>query len=144
MARFMLDTDTCSYVIKRSNEKLLKKLARTPVQDVCISVVTEAELLYGVEVSPRKQTDGAAVGAFLRHLDILDLTEDVAAHYADIRAVLKRLGAMIGANDLFIAAHARSRNLSLVTNNVREFRRVPGLAVENWVSPPNMKSPPAS
>lgn len=132
MPRYMLDTDTCSYVIKRANEKLLKKLSRTPVQDVCVSVVTKAELLYGVEVSPRRQNDLAAVTAFLRHVEVLDFPDTAAAHYADIRASLKKRGAMIGSNDLFIAAHARTLGLTLVTNNVREFKRVEGLAVENW------------
>lgn len=132
MPRYMLDTDTCSYVIKRTNDKLLKKLSRTPVQDVCVSVVTKAELLYGVELSPRRQNDSAAVAAFLRHVEVLDFPDTAAAHYADICASLKKRGTMIGANDLFIAAHARALGLTLVTNNVREFKRVEGLIVENW------------
>lgn len=132
MPRYMLDTDTCSYVIKRANDKLLKKLSRTAVQDVCVSVVTKAELLYGVELSPRRQNDAAAVDAFLRHVVVLDFPDDAATYYAVIRAALKKRGTMIGANDLFIAAHARALGLTLVTNNVREFQRVEGLAVENW------------
>jgi tRNA(fMet)-specific endonuclease VapC len=132
MPRYMLDTDTCSYVIKRANDKLLKKLSRTAVQDVCVSVVTKAELLYGVELSRRRQNDAAAVDAFLRHVVVLDFPDDAAAYYAVIRAALKKRGTMIGANDLFIAAHARALGLTLVTNNVREFQRVEGLAVENW------------
>lgn len=133
MPRFMLDTDTCSYVIKRSSRNVLDRLKRTPVDDVAISVVSKAELLYGVEVSPRRETDGAAVAAFLRHIAVLDFPDAAAAHYADIRADLKRQGTMIGANDLMIAAHARALDLVLVTNNLREFRRVKGLAVENWM-----------
>ncbi len=133
MPRFLLDTDTCSYVIKRRSEKLLKKLARVAIEDVAISVVTEAELFYGVEISPRRQNDEAAVRAFLRHVEVLDFTSEAAAHYAKIRAHLKRFGAMIGANDLFIAAQARALGLTLVSNNVREFQRVPDLKLENWV-----------
>jgi len=132
MPRFLLDTDTCSYVIKRSSEKLLKKLARVAIEDVAISVVTEAELFYGVELSPRRQSDEAAVRAFLRHVSVLDFTSQAASHYAQIRADLKRLGMMIGANDLFIAAHARALGLTLVSNNTREFKRVPDLKLENW------------
>jgi tRNA(fMet)-specific endonuclease VapC len=132
MPRYMLDTDTCSYVMKRSNDALLKRLRRTPLSDVCISVITKSELLYGVEVSPRRQQDEAALGAFLPYVEVLDFPDEAALHYATIRAHLKTRGTMIGANDLFIAAHARSLGLTLVTNNTGEFRRVPKLAVENW------------
>jgi len=132
MSRYMLDTDTCSYIMKRSNEALLKRLRRTPVGDVCISVITKSELLYGVEVSPRRQQDEAALNAFLRYVEILDFPDEAASHDAKIRADLKTRGKMIGANDLFIAAHARSLGLTLVTNNTSEFGRVPNLAIENW------------
>jgi tRNA(fMet)-specific endonuclease VapC len=130
--RYMLDTDTCSFVIKRTSDKVLRRLRRTPVADVCVSVVTKAELLFGVEISPRQKTDEAAVAAFLQHLAVLDLPDAAAHHYAIIRGHLKRKGTMIGANDLFIAAHARCLGLTLVTNNVDEFRRVPHLKIENW------------
>ena len=132
MPRFMLDTDTCSYIMKRSHPLVLKRLRAAPVTDVCMSVVTKAELLYGVEVSPRRNQDASAVAAFLPYVEALDLTDEVATHYAQIRADLKRRGAMIGANDLFIAAHARSLQLTLVTNNTTEFARVKGLKTENW------------
>ncbi len=132
MSRYMLDTDTCSYIMKRSNDALLKRLRRTPVNDVCISVITKSELLYGVEVSPRRQQDEAALDAFLRYIEVLDFPDEAAPHYAKIRAELKRRGTMIGANDLFIAAHARSLGLKLVTNNTSEFGHVPNLAIENW------------
>ncbi len=132
MARYMLDTDACSYIMKRSNEALLQRLRKTPVSDVCISVITKSELLYGVEVSPRRQQDEAALSAFLRYVEVLDFPDEAAPHYAKIRAHLKTRGTMIGANDLFIAAHARSLGLTLVTNNTSEFGRVPNLAIENW------------
>jgi tRNA(fMet)-specific endonuclease VapC len=132
MARYILDTDTCSYITKRSHPVLLKRLQKTPISDVCISAITKAELLYGVEVSPQREQDETALHAFLRYVEVLDFTDDAAFHYARIRAHLKASGTMIGANDLFIAAHARSLGLTLVTNNTREFRRVPKLAVENW------------
>ena len=135
MARYMLDTDTCSYVMKRSSLPLLRRLAAVPVADVCMSVVTKCELLYGVEVSPRRAQDAAALAAFLPYVEVLDLPEDAARHYAEIRADLKRRGALIGANDLLIAAHARNLGLVLVTNNTVEFGRVKGLAIENWTLP---------
>lgn len=132
MPQYMLDTDTCSYIMKRSNEALLKRLRRTPVRDLCISVITKAELMFGVEVSPRRQQDEAALEAFLHYVEVLDFPDEAAPHYAKIRAHLKARGVMIGANDLFIAAHACSLALTLVTNNTREFGRVRDLSVENW------------
>ena len=135
MARYMLDTDTCSYVMKRSNAAVLRRLQAVPVADVCMSVVTKSELRYGVEVSPRRAQDAAALAAFLPYVEVLDLPDDAASHYAEIRADLKRRGAPIDANDLFIAAHARSLGLTLVTNNTAEFGRVKGLRVENWTHP---------
>ena len=132
MPRFMLDTDTCSYIMKRSSDAVVQRLRKTSVNDVCISVITKSELLYGVEVSPRRQQDEAALNGFLQYVEVLDFADEAAPHYADIRAQLKSRGTMIGANDLFIAAHARSLGLTLVTNNTREFRRVPKLLIENW------------
>ena len=132
MPRYMLDTDTCSYVMKRSSDALVQRLRKTPVGDVCISVITKSELLYGVEVSPRRRADEEALNAFLRYIEVLDLPEAAASSYAEIRADLKRAGKMIGANDLFIAAHAHSLGLTLVTNNGREFGRIRNLVVENW------------
>ncbi len=136
MARFMLDTDTCSYIMKRSSPAVLRRLKAVPVADVCISVVTKAELLYGVEVSPRRSQDAAALAAFLPYLEVLDFPTAAASDYAEIRADLKKRGALIGADDLFIAAHARSLGLRLVTNNTAEFGRVKGLTIENWTLSP--------
>jgi tRNA(fMet)-specific endonuclease VapC len=132
MPRYMLDTDTCSYVMRRSHDAVLKRLAKVPVDDVCISVITKSELLFGVEVSPRRRQDEAALAAFLRFIEVLDFPDEASQHYAKIRADLKARGTMIGANDLFIAAHARSLGLTLITNNTREFKRVRGLSVDNW------------
>src|SRR5690349_17890126 len=102
----MLDTDICSYIMKRSSKVLLERLQRVPVNEICISVITKSELLFGVEVSPRKKQDEAALGAFLDYVEVLDFPDEAAAHYAKIRADLKRSGAMIGSHDLLIAAHA--------------------------------------
>jgi tRNA(fMet)-specific endonuclease VapC len=132
MPRYMLDTDICSYIIRRSSAPVMRKLRNVAVGEVCISVVSKAELLYGVEVSPRHKQDEAAVELFLRHVQVLEFPDEAALHYATIRAHLKARGEMIGSNDLFLAAHARSLGLVLVTNNTREFGRIPGLATENW------------
>jgi tRNA(fMet)-specific endonuclease VapC len=118
--------------MKRSYDALLKRLRKTAVSDVCISVISKAELLYGVEISPRRQQDETALEALLQYVEVLDFSEEAASHYAKIRAELKVRGNMIGANDLLIAAHARSLNLTLITNNTREFERVPKLKIENW------------
>jgi tRNA(fMet)-specific endonuclease VapC len=136
MLRFMLDTDMCSYIMKRSQESVLERLQSTLVGEVCVSVITRAELQYGVELSPKRVHDSAALAAFLPYVEVLDLSSDAALHYADIRADLKKRGAMIGANDLFIAAHARALGLTLVTNNTAEFGRVHALSIENWMEPP--------
>lgn len=136
MPRYMLDTDTCSYIMKRSNVAVLKRLQKVPVSDVCISVITKSELLFGVEVSPRRRQDESALSAFLQYVEVLDFPDAASLHYAKIRSSLKTLGTMIGANDLFIAAHARSLGVTLVTNNTREFGRVPQLNIENWVLAP--------
>jgi tRNA(fMet)-specific endonuclease VapC len=128
----MLDTDICSYIMKGSKPAVMRRLTSVPVGDVCISAITQAELSYGVEVSPRREQDAARLEVFLRHIVVLDFVQAAASDYAEIRASLKKQGKMIGANDLLIAAHARCMGFTLVTNNVREFRRVPRLKVENW------------
>jgi tRNA(fMet)-specific endonuclease VapC len=133
MPRYLLDTDICSYIIKRSHPQVIARLRKLAIGDVCLSVISKAELLVGVETSPRHQQDEAAVTQFLRHVEVLEFGDDAAKDYAQIRTALKLRGAMIGANDLLLAAHARSLGLTLVTNNTREFGRVPGLTIENWV-----------
>ncbi len=132
MPRYMLDTDICSCIMKRSNPQVLKRLQKVLISGMCISVVTKAELLCGVEVSSRPKHDEAALKAFLDYVEVLDFPDVAAPQYAKIRAELKARGTMIGANDLFIAAHARSLGLTLVTNNTREFGRVHNLSLENW------------
>jgi tRNA(fMet)-specific endonuclease VapC len=139
MPVYMLDTDISSYIMKRSHDAVLSRLQKVPIGDVCISIITKCELLYGVELLPRlsarRTQDQAAIDAYLRHVEVLEFPDEVALHYAQIRAALKVSGEMIGANDLFIAAHARSLGLTLVTNNTREFGRIQGLHVENWIEP---------
>ena len=132
MPVYMLDTDISAYIMKHSDAGVLRKLATVSTSDVCISAIVKSELLYGVEVSPRRQQDQAALDAFLRYVEVLDFPGDGAIEYGRIRADLKARGTLIGANDLLIAAHARCLGLTLVTNNTREFGRVPQLKLENW------------
>jgi tRNA(fMet)-specific endonuclease VapC len=96
------------------------------------SIFPSSRIMFGVEVSPRRQKDQAALDLYLRHLAVLDYSDEAALHYAQICADLKLRGTMIGANDLLIAAHARCLGLTLVTNNATEFERVQNLKIENW------------
>jgi tRNA(fMet)-specific endonuclease VapC len=132
MPIYMLDTDISSYIMKRTDAAVLQRLQKVAVADVCISAITKAELAYGIEVSPRRKHDQAALDAYLRYVTALDFPAEAAIDYGVIRADLKMRGTMIGANDLLIAAHARRLGLTLVTNNMREFGRVQGLKIENW------------
>jgi tRNA(fMet)-specific endonuclease VapC len=135
MAAFMLDTDISSYIMKRSNAMVLQRVQTASMSDLAISAVTKAELMFGVEVSPRRAQDRLALEGYLRHIEVLDFPGEAAQHYAEIRAALKAAGTMIGANDLLIASHARGLGMTLVTNNTREFGRVKGLSLENWTLP---------
>ena len=129
----MLDTDICSYVIRGGHRTLDVRIARAEPASLCISVVTRAELLYGVEHKGRPPALAALVGGFLQEVDSLPWDDDAARHYAEVRAGLERAGTPIGNLDLMIAAHARAQQMVLVTNNDRRFRNVPDLKRENWV-----------
>ncbi len=128
---YLLDTDICSYIMKRTHPRLIARIRRVPLADQAMSVVTLSELLFGAARNPASR---GAVDDFVRNLEVLELTAAVAEHYADVRAQLERSGQLIGANDLFIAAHARALGATLVTNNMREFGRVRGLRCENWTA----------
>ena len=128
----MLDTNIAIYVIKRRPIEALEKFNHHAGQ-LCISSITMAELLHGVEKSIQPAQNLKQVEDFVSRLYALDYGNKAAAHYGDIRADLERKGTTIGVNDLHIAGHARSEGLALVTNNVKEFERVDGLRVENWV-----------
>ncbi len=124
--RYMLDTDTCIYLINNHP----KAQPQAELDECMISVIVRGELLFGCEQS----TSPEITRAFVNQIAIADLTADVADHYGDIRADLKRKGQMIGPNDLWIAAHARCFEATLVTNNTREFNRVKGLKAANWLN----------
>jgi len=132
MPRYMLDTDISSYFINGTHPAIDRKIREMGWEAVCISVITRCELLFGVEVSPNPARRSVAVNDYLRYMPMLELPAEAADEYAAIRAELQRKGTPIGNNDLLIAAHARSMGLTLVTNNTREFSRVPGLKIENW------------
>jgi tRNA(fMet)-specific endonuclease VapC len=133
MSLYMLDTDTCAFILRRSSQQLLERIQAVPLQQQAASVITLAELLYGVQVSSKKKANRAAVDELMRHLTVVEWSRDAAEHYAEIRADLKKKGQLIGSNDLLIAAHARSAGAVVVTNNVKDFGRVKGLEVENWM-----------
>lgn len=134
-ALYLLDTETCIFLARRSSPALEARIQSVPLQQQAMSVITYAELLYGVQLSAarsRKQ-NLAAVEQLARHLAVLDWPADAAQHYAELRADLKKRGAMLGANDVLIAAHAKALGATVVTNNVNDFGRVKGLAIENWM-----------
>ena len=128
----MLDTNIIVYILNSRPEKIRKRFTRYSPEDICISSVTLAELEYGICNSSRPDQNRIALMMFLADIDVIPFDAQAAADYGEIRFDLKRKGTPIGANDLLIAAHARSLGLTLVTNNSREFDRVDGLKVENW------------
>ena len=132
MLKYMLDTNIAIYVIKRRPREALTTFNQHAGQ-LCISSITLAELMHGVEKSARLDHNLRQVEDFVSRLIVLEYGNKAAAHYGDIRAVLERKGIPIGVNDLHIAGHARSDGLTLVTNNLQEFERVEALRVENWV-----------
>ena len=130
---YMLDTNMCIYVLNNHSDRLRHKFKA--VKNLCISAVTYAELCFGVENGKPslKRQRREQLEAFARLLLIKTLGQEVGWYYGRIRSQLKLQGKLIGNNDLFIASHALSLGVVLVTNNVREFNQVPDLTVENWV-----------
>jgi len=130
----MLDTNTCIHLIKQRPASITMKLTHIPVGEVAISSMVSAELWYGVACSRRTKENEAALKDFLRYVDVLHWPKEAAPLYGKIRAELRRKGTPIGAMDLLIAVQALFLNTVLVTDNQREFQRVPGLNIENWVN----------
>lgn len=132
---WMLDTNTLSDLIRNPRGTLVRRLGDTEPDAVCTSIVVACELRFGAR---RKGSDALTqrVEQLLASMAVLPLDEPTDQHYADIRTTLERAGTPIGNHDLFIAAHARSRGMTLVTHNMREFERVPGLRVEDWLTAP--------
>jgi tRNA(fMet)-specific endonuclease VapC len=132
-ARYLLDTNICIYIAKHNPPSVRKRFARHAASDLAMSVVTYGELRFGAEKSQARDRALATIDLLTGMMEVLPLPEPAGQHYGLIRATLERKGRPIGNNDLWLAAHARAAELVLVTNNAREFARVEGLEVENWV-----------
>ena len=132
---FMLNTDTCIFLMRGESPALAARVQSVPLQQQVMSAVTFAELSYGVQVSAaaKRKQNQSVLDSLVLHLAVLDWPQDAAKHYAEIRADLKKRGAQLGAADLMIAAHARAMGAIVVANNAKDFERVKGLAVENWI-----------
>jgi len=130
--RYMLDTNICIYVIKHKPEKVFQKLQNINPEDVCISSVTYAELVHGVEKSAAVEKNRLALSMLLANMEILDFDVEAGNYYGKIRADLEKKGTPIGPLDMMIAGHAQSLGYTVVTNNMKEFSRVSALKIENW------------
>lgn len=137
MARLsrILDTNTCIYLIRRRSPEVLRRFEQFEVGEVSVSVITLSELRYGAEKSARPEQNREALGRFLLPLEVSSYGVEATISYGRIRASLEKQGTPIGPLDTLIAAHAVSLGTILVTNNTREFQRVPGLQIEDWTSP---------
>lgn len=129
---YMLDTNICIYAMKEKPEKVLQRLKEEINDGVCISSITLAELEYGMKHSSNPAKNEQALLRFLLPFDVLPFGAAAASEYGEIRAYLQKAGTPIGAMDMLIAAHAKSEDIVLVTNNTRGFERVVGLELENW------------
>lgn len=130
---YMLDTNICIYAMKKKPKKVLQRLKDELNNGICISSITLAELEYGMKHSSNPAKNEQALLRFLAPLSILPFGSTAASEYGKIRAYLQNQGTLIGPLDMLIAGHARAEKMILVTNNVREFERVPELEIENWV-----------
>lgn len=130
--QFMLDTNTCIYLIKRKKPKILSRLKRHQPGEIGISSVTLAELEYGISKSLHGEKNKQALDEFIIPLEIAVFDEKAAATYGRVRAALERTGTPIGAMDMLIGAHALSLGATLVTSNAREFKRIKYLKVTDW------------
>ncbi|RSC22340.1 MULTISPECIES: type II toxin-antitoxin system tRNA(fMet)-specific endonuclease VapC [Acinetobacter] len=132
MLKYMLDTNIVIYTMKQRPVTVKAKFNAVATQ-LCISSISVAELVFGAENSQNPAQNMKVIEDFLSRLQILDYGIESAIQYGSIKAHLRKIGTPIGENDLHIAAHARSKGLILVTNNTKEFERVPALQLENWV-----------
>ena len=132
--RYMLDTNIVAFAKNNRPEVVLERMRRFDPGDLCMSAITLAELEYGVFNSSNPERNQVALTLFLANVEVVPFGDDAAVEYGRMRAGLRRKGTPIGANDLLIAAHAKSLGMTLVTNNTREFARVEGLILEDWAS----------
>ena len=131
--RYLLDTNICIYIAKYNPPAVRNRFAQHSADELAMSVITLGELCYGAEKSQSPKKTFAVIEQLTNCIQVAPMTESVGTHYGKIRAKLEQSGQPIGNNDLWIAAHAKAEGWVLVSNNEREFKRVPGLKVENWV-----------
>lgn len=130
--QFMLDTNMVIYIIKHKPASVLERFQQYDPSEFCISAITLAEMQYGISKSSKPEKNQLALAMFLSNIAVLPFEDNAAVEYGDIRAGLEKKGTPIGPNDMLIAAHAKALGLTVVTNNTKEFARVPGLKLENW------------
>ncbi len=133
--RYLLDTNICIYIAKHNPPAVRARFEQLSADALAMSVITLGELQHGAEKSQARDKALKALQQLQNAIQVVPLTDASGRHYGQIRSALERTGQPIGNNDLWIAAHARAEGWVLVTNNEREFRRVDGLAIENWVAP---------
>ena len=132
--KYMLDTDICIYLMKKKPQEVLDRMRQIDPDDICVSSVTYAELACGVEKSAAVERNRIALILMLANIKIMPFNDHAAFEYGIVRSGLESKGQPIGPLDMMIAAHARALDLTLVTNNTREFSRVEGLKIDNWVN----------
>jgi len=130
---YLLDTNICIYIIKKRPQSVIDKFKTIPIGEIGISSITLAELQYGIMKSSNPEKNNIALNKFITPLEIMDFDYNATIEYGKIRANLEKKGTPIGPLDTLIGAHAKSLNLILVTNNEKEFLRIPGLKIENWI-----------
>jgi tRNA(fMet)-specific endonuclease VapC len=130
---YVLDTNICIYIIKKQPPSVFERFESLPLGSLSMSLVTFGELEYGAMRSNNSEKALNILDELINYIPVLPMGTDVAKHYADIRADLAKKGTPIGNNDLWIAAHTRSLDHTLVSNNIKEFERVEDLQLENWV-----------
>lgn len=131
--RYLLDTNICIYILKQAPPQVFRRFESLRVGDIGLSAITYSELQYGVANSSKPQENQQFLNGFLAPLEVLDYPAAACRMYGDLRTNLRRQGTPIGPLDLLIAAHALHLGVSLVTNNLEEFDRIPSLQLENWV-----------
>ena len=131
--QYMLDTNICIYIAKNKPISVLEHFKKLKVKQIVMSVITYGELSLGAEKSQHKQKIMQKLIDLTQIIPVIPISESVGNIYGVIRADLEKKGKIIGNNDLWIAAHAMEQNITLVSNNVKEFNRIPGLSLENWV-----------
>lgn len=131
--KYLLDTNICIYIIKKKPQNVVIKLSKININDVGISSITLSELEYDIEKSSNPNKNRIALIEFLSIMEIYNYNDNAAKEYGIIRSDLEKRGQIIGSMDMLIAAHAKSMELILVTNNEDEFKRIKGLAIENWI-----------